>query len=112
MGRRWTAPCLASPLIATMDSCPAGSYGRRCWSESPRSSSRPRPRRSPEAPSKVPGTIPAETRYAGERERLLATCLAEAQGFFAWQQELGEKEGPERPVDENDHFLFPSADAP
>lgn len=49
--------------------------------------------------------------YASERERLLATCPAKAQGFFAWQQELAEREGLERPVDENDDFLYPTADA-
>jgi hypothetical protein len=54
------------------------------------------------------GTRP---RDASDRERLLATCPAKAQGFFAWQQELAEKKGLERPVDENDDFLFPTADA-
>ena len=52
-----------------------------------------------------------QSRYAGERERLLATCPAKAQGFFAWQQELAEKKGLERPVDENDDFLYPTASA-
>ncbi len=48
-----------------------------------------------------------EPRYASEREGLLATCPAEAQGFFSWQQELAEREGLRRPVDENDLFLDP-----
>jgi hypothetical protein len=52
------------------------------------------------------GTRP---RYASDRERLLATCPAKAQGFFAWQQELAEKKGLERPVDENDLVLDPAA---
>jgi hypothetical protein len=34
------------------------------------------------------GTRP---RYADERERLLATCPAKAQDFFAWQQDLTER---------------------
>ena len=48
-------------------------------------------------------------RYASEREKLLATCPAEAQGFFAWQQELAEQWGLRRPVDENDLVLDPVA---
>lgn len=48
-----------------------------------------------------------QSRYAGERERLLATCPAKAQGFFAWQQELADKKGLERPVDENDVSCTP-----
>ena len=50
-------------------------------------------------------------RYASERERQLATCPAEAQGFVAWQQELAEQRGLNRPVDENDDFLYPTATA-
>ena len=52
------------------------------------------------------GTRP---RYADERERLLATCPAKAQGFYAWQQDLAEKRGLERPVDENDLVFDPAA---
>lgn len=48
-------------------------------------------------------------RYASERERLLATCPADAQGFFSWQQELAEQRGLRRPVDENDLVLDPIA---
>ena len=48
-------------------------------------------------------------RYADERERLLATCPAKAQDFFAWQQDLAEREGLKRPVDENDLVLDPAA---
>ncbi|QIN83679.1 hypothetical protein GBA63_14335 [Rubrobacter tropicus] len=51
----------------------------------------------------------ADPRYASERERLLATCPARAQAFFAWQQELAEGKGLERPVDENDLVLDPTA---
>ena len=61
-----------------------------------------------EGSADAPGPQP---RYASERERLLATCPAEAQGFSAWQQELADREGLERPVDENDDFLYPTADA-
>ena len=57
------------------------------------------------------GPVAPRPRYAGERERLLATCPAEAQGFVAWQQELAEREDRERPVVENDDSLFPTADA-
>ena len=42
---------------------------------------------------------------------MLATCPAKAQGFFAWQQELAEKKGLKRPVDENDDLLYPTASA-
>jgi hypothetical protein len=55
------------------------------------------------------GGADPKPRYAGERERLLATCPAEAQGFFAWQQELAEQRGLRRPVDENDLVLDPVA---
>ena len=51
----------------------------------------------------------AEPRYDSEREKLLATCPAKAQDFFAWQQELAEKRGLNRPVHENDGFLEPNA---
>jgi len=57
------------------------------------------------------GDADPQPRYADERERLLATCPAEAQDFFAWQQDLAEREGLQRPVDENDGFLYPTADA-
>ena len=48
-------------------------------------------------------------RYVDERERLLATCPADAQGFFAWQQELAEQRGLRRPVEDNDLVLDPVA---
>lgn len=55
------------------------------------------------------GIADPRPRYAGERERLLATCPAKAQGFSAWQQNLAEKRGLKRPVDENDLVLDPAA---
>ncbi len=58
---------------------------------------------------KEAGPVAPRPRYAGERERLLATCPAEAQGFFAWQQELAEQRGLRRPVEENDLVLDPVA---
>lgn len=55
------------------------------------------------------GNTDPQPRYANERERLLATCPAKAQDFFAWQQELAEKRGLKRPVDENNLVLDPVA---
>ena len=56
-----------------------------------------------------PGGADPQPRYADERERLLATCPAKAQGFSAWQQDLAERRGLKRPVDENDLVLDPAA---
>ncbi len=55
------------------------------------------------------GDTESAPRYASERERLLATCPAKAQDFFAWQQQLAEKKGLKQPVDENDLILDSTA---